>query len=358
MEDLKLVLSILGALAIIGVLVHGFWSIRKQQPKSMKESPMAAFYKDQSVRKDSQGFDADGIGAVRIRKASEVEDQPPGKPILKSHAAFKAIQKQTEQDAVKSEPITPLDPISTPTRTAPKISTKVQSNQQALFIDDIESIDEDYEDDFDDIDFAHKSASQDPVGFKPTDSVQDTAADVKQPLPNKKIGMKTPESMIDAAPKPTYTAPKTAPTAQAETKQQPLGDPTDVLVLHLVAKDGEMLHGAELLPSLLTLNFKFGDMEIFHRHIDNAGNGKVLFSLANMMKPGVFDPDNMEQFTTQGVVLFMTLPCFGDPMMNFTIMLNSALQLAEDLDAELLDGKRMAWNDATRKEYERRIRIA
>ncbi|MBB1381824.1 cell division protein ZipA, partial [Shewanella sp. SR41-2] len=44
MKDLQLVLFVLGAIAIIAVLVHGFWSIRKQQPKSMKQSPMAGFY--------------------------------------------------------------------------------------------------------------------------------------------------------------------------------------------------------------------------------------------------------------------------------------------------------------------------
>lgn len=45
MEDLQLVLFVLGAIAIVAVLVHGFWSIRRQQPKSLKDSPMGNFYK-------------------------------------------------------------------------------------------------------------------------------------------------------------------------------------------------------------------------------------------------------------------------------------------------------------------------
>ena len=77
-----------------------------------------------------------------------------------------------------------------------------------------------------------------------------------------------------------------------------------------------------------------------------------------MLKPGIFDPDNMEQFVTQGVVLFMTLPGYGDPLMNFTIMLNSAYQIAEDLGAELLDGQRQPWSDATKKDYLRRLNAA
>ncbi|MBO6228613.1 MAG: cell division protein ZipA, partial [Shewanella sp.] len=135
-----------------------------------------------------------------------------------------------------------------------------------------------------------------------------------------------------------------------------LGEPRDVLVLHVVAKDGQQLNGAELLPCFLTLNFKYGDMNIFHRHVDNAGNGKVLFSIANMLKPGVFDPDNMEQFSTQGVVFFMTLPCYGDALMNFSIMLNSARQLAEEIDAVVLDGQRLPWGEFTKQDYLHRIR--
>jgi cell division protein ZipA len=104
------------------------------------------------------------------------------------------------------------------------------------------------------------------------------------------------------------------------------------------------------------LNFKYGDMNIFHRHVDNAGNGKVLFSIANMLKPGVFDPDNMEQFSTQGVVFFMTLPCYGDALMNFSIMLNSARQLADDIDAVVLDGQRQPWGEFTKQDYLHRIR--
>ena len=136
--------------------------------------------------------------------------------------------------------------------------------------------------------------------------------------------------------------------------EQALPDPHDVLVLHVMAKEGETLKGAELLPCMLSMNFKFGEMNIFHRHEDNAGTGKVVFSIANMVNPGTFDPDNMEQFTSHGIVMFMRLPCHGEPLRNFSIMLNSACQMADDLNAVVCDGQRQPWDDDKKQDYIRR----
>lgn len=356
MKDLQLVFFILGAIAIIAVLAHGFWSIRKQQPKSMKQSPMAGFYKNQAQRRDTDGFDADGIGKVRVRKADEVEEIV-NKPILKTNLSQKPLnssqmtQSNTPlQDALRQpEPVVkqPVQPTlnvenDTPTPASPSLAQSVSS-----------------------------AMSLPKKIFNTSTSTAKLESYTGKPLPTKTEPLKT--APIQAEPtKPSIQpevqqaapAPRVEPQPE-QIKAQPKAvaadepiEPTDVLVLHIVAKPGEQIHGAELLPSLLSLNFKFGDMDIFHRHIDNAGTGKVLFSLANMLKPGVFDPDNMEQFVTQGVVLFMTLPAFGDPLMNFTIMLNSAYQIAADLDAELLDGQRQPWSDAIKKDYIRRVHAA
>ncbi|UJF23420.1 cell division protein ZipA [Shewanella sp. OMA3-2] len=327
MEDLQLVLLVLGAIAIIAVLVHGFWSIRKQQPKSMKESPMANFYKEQADRRDLTGFDNDGIGSVRVRKSTEVDPPVLKSAFNKTSSVFKAAQdkviKPVEMGLYKA---------------AEKAQQQISTSQQS-------SIDKKQQP----LNTANKDVDNRERNTKDLEEIKlPTYAESKeQLLQNKPDKQPVQPAVAEAAVDVVDTKP-----------EQPLADPTDVLVLHLVAKPGELLQGAELLPALLSLNFKFGDMEIFHRHIDNAGTGKVLFSLANMVKPGVFDPDNMEQFVTEGVVLFMTLPCYGDPKMNFTIMLNSAMQLAEDLDAELLDGKRQPWNDAAKEDYKRRIAIA
>ncbi|AZG36777.1 MULTISPECIES: cell division protein ZipA [Shewanella] len=349
MKDLQLVLFVLGAIAIIAVLVHGFWSIRKQQPKSMKQSPMAGFYKDQAERTDSEGFDADGIGKVRVRKSDDIEE-PVVKPILKTQLSQKSNPSEARlSDTPLRDSLRQPDPKkSKPAHVEPKAA---HPTQQALFVDD-------------------------EVQPEPT-------ANVSMNTPKKIFNPSTSTAKLESyTGKPTVTKPDPIkPTGQAavpkvdaevDTEVDPsvninppadapvneLAEPTDVLVLHIVAKEGEQIQGAELLPSLLSLNFKFGEMDIFHRHIDNAGTGKVLFSLANMLKPGIFDPDQMEQFVTQGVVLFMTLPCYGDPLMNFTIMLNSAYQIADDLGAQLLDGQRQPWSDETKKDYLRRLNAA
>ena len=312
MENFQLVLLLIGVIAIIAVLVHGFWSIRKQQPNGYKQSPMSDISRE---RRDAEGFDNDGIGAVRVVKNTQadnesetVEDEQP-EPMqtevvvdafeLSGTPAAKVNKARVEPSLAPQEPVLAAEiPV-----------------QESLF-----------------------AAEETNLGAP----VITEQAVRTEPQPQPEIVELKSEPAIEPSPKPQQT--------------EELDDPRDVLVLHVVAKEGEELSGAELLPCLLTLNFKFGEMNIFHRHEDNAGTGKVLFSMANMVKPGIFDPDNMEQFSTQGVVLFMTLPCYGEALMNFSIMLNSAHQIADDLGGVVLDGGRDEWLESTKQNYIQRIR--
>lgn len=337
MENLQLVLFVLGAIAIIAVLVHGFWSIRKQQPKSLKDNPMSGFYKDQAAR-DANGFDADGIGEVRIRRnesdadsdnepqmgsslSEEMNHEPNTADILQNSNSSFSLTDEPKQKQSRQ-------------RQEPVLTTKVHGsdelNQMELGLGQETAPEQSGL-------FDHNVKSE------PVESVSIPVYDepVTEAKPIVELNV---ESKIE-------------PKAQAVVEEPvSLPDPRDVLVLHVVASEDAELSGAELLPCLLTLNFKFGDMDIFHRHEDNAGTGKVLFSLANMVKPGIFNPDEMEQFSTEGVVLFMTLPCHGDPLMNFSIMLNSAHQLADDLGGKVLDGGRSDWSETTKQSYLQRIR--
>lgn len=130
----------------------------------------------------------------------------------------------------------------------------------------------------------------------------------------------------------------------------------EVLVLNVKAPDDNPIQGAALLPMLLTLGFKFGDQDIFHRHVNSNGKGPVLFSLANMFKPGVFDIDNLENFTTQGISLFMILPIEGDPHQVFNMMHNAARKIADEFSSQVLDGRRSALNKQSLQQYIEKIR--
>ncbi|GAB5381017.1 MAG: hypothetical protein Alis3KO_18010 [Aliiglaciecola sp.] len=138
--------------------------------------------------------------------------------------------------------------------------------------------------------------------------------------------------------------------ASAEAPEQ------EVLILNVKAADDAPIQGAALLPMLLTLGFKFGDQDIFHRHVNSNGKGPVLFSLANMFKPGVFDIDNLENFNTMGVSLFMMLPIEGDPHQVFNMMHNAARKIADEFSAQVLDGRRSALTKQSLQQYVEKIR--
>ncbi|MFT6267213.1 MAG: cell division protein ZipA [Alphaproteobacteria bacterium] len=149
---------------------------------------------------------------------------------------------------------------------------------------------------------------------------------------------------------------KTAASQQPEDSSKPAIGETDVLVLNVRSSDDNPIGGASLLPMLLTLGFKFGEHDIFHRHVNTNGKGPILFSLTNMFKPGVFDIDNIENFSTYGLSLFMMLPIEGDPQQVFNMMHNAARKLSDEFSCRILDGNKVGLSKQSLQQYVERIR--
>lgn len=122
--------------------------------------------------------------------------------------------------------------------------------------------------------------------------------------------------------------------------KEPKSDEMEVIVLNVHCAGNEPFVGTKLFDSMQQNGLLYGEMDIFHRHADMSGTGKVLFSVANMMHPGTLKHDDPAEFTTKGISFFMTLPCFGDPAQNFKLMLKTAQQIADDLSGNVLDDAR------------------
>ena len=77
---------------------------------------------------------------------------------------------------------------------------------------------------------------------------------------------------------------------EKEQSQKELAPVEEVLVINVICRDPQGFRGPALLQNILESGLRFGEMDIFHRHESMAGNGEVLFSMANAVKPGTFDP--------------------------------------------------------------------
>ena len=110
-----------------------------------------------------------------------------------------------------------------------------------------------------------------------------------------------------------------------------------VYTLFVKAPRGVPFRGPVLLGALAAAQLEYGDMQIFHRIETVNGQEKVMFSVANLREPGTFDLSAMENFTSEGVVLFMQVPGTVDAVRTFDAMLESAKTLADCLDTRVCD---------------------
>ena len=120
----------------------------------------------------------------------------------------------------------------------------------------------------------------------------------------------------------------------------PRGANTHVFILYVVAQAEEGFSGTDILEILLACDLRFGDMDFFHRHERASGRGPIEFSVANMMKPGVFDIDNMEPLQTRGLMFFVTLPGPSDMLKAFDYMYETVKVVAKSLGGDIQDETR------------------
>ncbi|KAB0494625.1 cell division protein ZipA [Pseudomonas vancouverensis] len=145
--------------------------------------------------------------------------------------------------------------------------------------------------------------------------------------------------------------PKAAPSISD--KDQPQAE--EVLVISVICRDAAGFKGPALLQNILESGLRFGEMDIFHRHESMAGNGEVLFSMANAVKPGVFDLDDIDHFSTPAVSFFLGLPGPRHPKQAFDVMVAAARKLSQELNGELKDDQRSVLTAQTIEHYRQRI---
>lgn len=110
--------------------------------------------------------------------------------------------------------------------------------------------------------------------------------------------------------------------------------------LFVVAVD-KPFPGDHILAAAERVKMVPGSMDIFHRQATEDNVRAPLFSMANMVKPGSFPLDAMDDFETPGLALFTQLTGAPSDLMVYDELLHAARTLAEDLGGDVQERGRL-----------------
>ncbi len=306
MQELRFVLIVVGILAIAALLFHGLWSSKKEGKAKFGNKPLSKLDVDQG--------EADLVEQDRNFASAPQDD-------------FEIIRKD------RKEPDFGMDNT---------FDTKIDSDpllgsipEERTFKDSPEEIPE-----FS----AEKNHDDNVIAQEPVIQEPQSVAD------------ETVSSEVEASDQEPHMAEEpVAAVVQEEPEAEPKEPEMQVIVLNVHCAGEEPFVGTQLFDSMQRNGLIYGEMNIFHRHVDFSGDGKVLFSVANMMQPGTLEHGDPADFTTKGISFFMTLPGFGEAEQNFNLMLRTAQQIADDMGGNVLDDHRNLMTPDRLAAYRRQI---
>lgn len=363
-EELRLALILLGTLAIGSVILHGIWTVRRTVSEERKNAKLEA-------------QEAEPVIAPEEQEAQKLKL----KQMEMNFSELQLSEKQAEADGIPVKKMN-LDSIyhSESNLSADSTIELNEADDKPLNLDNVEADDHRQQQTFtSQFELNEDDEPQSPLlstqGFDDLDDTEQPSLSglstqtqpSVSPFDTQSSSATASETATSVSAEQSNTvsqASSTAPqsqTTQHDTNNTPVeNEPSEpaqeVFILYVDKSEGTPIDGAKLLPLLLTLGFKYGEMEFFHRHQDNSGRGEILFSLANMYNPGTFDIDNMEQMTTRGLTIFMTLPNNAQPLPTFNMMHNAAKKIADEFSAKVLDDQRRPLDVAIVRSYVERIR--
>ncbi|MGF1694997.1 cell division protein ZipA [Vibrio lamellibrachiae] len=301
MQELRFVLIIVGALAIAALLFHGLWTSKKEGKAKFGDKPLG-----------------------KVNTKSEEPKATPERGFAPEDD-FEVVRKERKTPSFEAQHDTGIDPLFE----ADPLVDNYESDGEL-------SVDAEVEDDI--------------PSFNAIGDAEETVSNkFSSPLEPKK----SVASLVDEAPMTVnqdVAKPDESNTAEVVSEPE-----MEVIVLNVHAAGDIPFVGTKLFNSMEKNDLRYGEMDIFHYHVDTSTNSKVLFSVANMMQPGTLKHDDPAQYSTMGISFFMTLPCCGDPEQNFNLMLRTAQQIADDLGGNVLDDGRNLMTPDRLSAYRRQI---
>jgi cell division protein ZipA len=148
---------------------------------------------------------------------------------------------------------------------------------------------------------------------------------------------------------------KTVPGASAKTAPVREQGEQLILALHVMPRETGEFAGAGLTAAFDACGLKFGRYKVYHRLEGAGADAPSVFSVANVVEPGSFDPATLADQPFPGLTLFMVLPGPRGGVAAYADMLATARQLAQQLGGEVLDQGRSTLTRQTARHIRERI---